>query len=81
MRKFWHLQELCINLELGDRPALLRGSLSALLDSPEQVVDGAGNYTQLIVSDVDVKAGSHRVGLPRACLENTGTEIYSAELL
>lgn len=75
MCKLWHLQELCIDLELGDRPALLRGSLSTLLDSPEQVVDGAGNYTQLIVSDVDVKAGSHRVGLPRACLEHRNTDL------
>lgn len=72
---FWHLQELCINLELGDRPALLRGSLSALLDSPEQVVDSAGNYTQLIVSDVDVKAGSHSVGLPRTCLEHSNRDL------
>lgn len=75
MCEFWHLQELGINLELGDRPALLRGSLSALLDSLEQVVDSTGNYAQLIVADVDVKAGSHSVGLPRACLEHRNRDL------
>lgn len=64
-----HLQELCVDLEFRDRPALLCGSLSALLHPSEQVVDSAGNDSQLILSDGDVEAGSHGVSLPRACLD------------
>ena len=64
-----HLQELCVDLELRNRLALLGGSLYALLDPPEQVVDGAGNDTELFLSDVDVEAGSHGVGLPRTRLD------------
>lgn len=66
---FPHLQELCIDLELRNRPALLGGSPSPLLDPSEQVVDGPRNDSQLIVSDVDVEAGSHGVGLPRTRLD------------
>lgn len=69
VRVFLHLQELCVDLELRNRPALLGGSLSALLDPSEQVVDGPGNDTQLVLSDVDVEAGSHGVGLPRTRLD------------
>lgn len=66
---FLHLQELCIDLELRNRPALLCGSLSPLLYPLKQVIDGPGNDTQLVLSDVDVEASSHGVGLPRTCLE------------
>lgn len=66
---FPHLQELCIDLELRNRPALLCGSLSPLLNPSEQVVDGPGNDAQLFLSDVDVEAGSHGVGLPRTRLD------------
>lgn len=58
-----YLQELRVDLELGDGPALLGGCLSALLHPPEQVVDGARNDALLVVSDVDVEAGSHGVRL------------------
>lgn len=81
---FLHLQELCVDLELGNRPALLGGSLSALLDASEQVVDGAGNDTQLVLSDVDIEAGSHGVRLPRPCLdvgEKTESSIMSALIM
>lgn len=61
---FLHLQELCVDLELRDRPALLGGGLSALLDPPEQVVDSPGNDTRLILTDVNIEASSHGVGLP-----------------
>lgn len=64
-----HLQELCVDLELRNRPALLGGGLSPLLDPSEQVVDSPRNDTQLVVSDVDVEAGSHGVGLPRTRLD------------
>lgn len=63
-----HLQELCVDLELGNRPALLGGSLSALLDPSEQVVDGTRNDTQLVLLDADVEAGSHGVRLSRTRL-------------
>ncbi len=73
-----HLQELCVDLELWNRPALLRGGLSALLDPTEQVVDGPGNDTQLVLPDVDIEARSHGVGLPRTRLdegEKTGSSV------
>lgn len=66
---FLHLQELCIDLELRNWPALLSGSLSAVLDASKQVVDGPGDDTQLVLSTIDVEAGSHGVGLPRTRLD------------
>lgn len=85
---FLHLQELRVDLELRHRLALLGGGLSALLDPPEQVVDGAGNDTRLVLSDVDVEARSHGVRLPRTCLDSgkgrqssvtlpNGNQVYS----
>lgn len=79
---FLHLQELCVDLELRNWPALLSGSLSALLNASKQVVDGPGNDTQLVLSDVDVEAGSHGVGLPRTRLDKgQKTELESVTLL
>ena len=78
---FVHLQELCVDLELRHRLALLGGTLYALLDPPEQVVDGAGNDTELFLSDVDVEAGSHGVGLPRTRLDNKGEKTESSVTL
>lgn len=69
VRVFVHLQELRVDLELGDRPALLGGGLSPLLDASEQVVDGSGNDTELVVSDVDVEARPHGVRLTRTRLD------------
>lgn len=69
VRVFVHLQELRVDLELGDRPALLGGGLSPLLNPSEQVVDGSGNDTELVVSDVDVEACPHGVCLPRTRLD------------
>lgn len=66
---FLHLQELCIDLEFRNRPALLSGGLSALFDSSEQVVHGPGNDAQLVLSDVDIEASSHGVRLPRTRLD------------
>lgn len=80
---FLHLQELCIDLELRNRPALLGGGLSALLDSSEQVVHGPGNDAQLILSDVDIEASSHGVRLPRTRLdreEKTVCELGAEQL-
>lgn len=64
-----YLQELGVDLELGGGAALLLGSLSALLDDLEQVVDSSWDDPQVLVGDVDIKTRPHCVGLSRARLQ------------
>lgn len=61
---FLYLEELGVDLKLGYGASLLLGGLLALLDTLEEVVDGAGDDTQLLIRDVDVEARPHGVGLP-----------------
>lgn len=62
------LQELGVDLELGRRAALLLRRPAPLLDAPEEVVHGARDDAQFLISDVHVKARPHGVGLPGARL-------------
>lgn len=59
-----YLEELGVDLKLRYGASLLLGRLSALLNALEEVVDGAGDDTQLLIYDVDVKTRPHGVGLP-----------------
>ena len=59
-----YLEELCVDLELGDGAALLLRRLPPLLDASEEVVHGAGDDAQLLLRDVHVEARPHGVRLP-----------------
>lgn len=63
-----YLQELCVDLKLGYRLALLCGGLPSFLNAPEEMSDCPGNDSQLLLTDVHVKPCTHGVGLPRTSL-------------
>ena len=63
-----YLQELCVDLELGYRLALLCGGLPSFLNASEEVPDCPGNDAQLLLTDVHVKPCAHGVGLSRTSL-------------
>lgn len=76
-----YLEKLGVDLKLGYGASLLLGGLSARLDALEEVVDGAGDDTQLLIPDVDVKPRPHGVGLPRTSLDGEEKTLNTSKFL